>query len=117
MVLPSQGVRYCAQGCKALGEVMAVSLMIPLGHQATLHSIYAFYPYRALQVELTEHLWRKHEIEHYQKQRHWYRSTCLALLNSRASQCDEPPQGDSTSIKPMDDEHLTKFGTNGNKVS
>jgi len=44
-----------------------VPLMIPLGHQATPNSIYAFYPYRALQVELAEHLWRKHEIKHYQK--------------------------------------------------
>jgi hypothetical protein len=59
----------------------AVPLVIPLRHQATPHSIYAFTPYRALQVELAGYLWRKHDIKTYQKQGHWYRSTGLALLN------------------------------------
>jgi len=42
--------------------------MIPFRHQVTPHNIHAFYPYRALLVELAEHLWRKNEIKPYQKQ-------------------------------------------------
>jgi hypothetical protein len=117
MVLPSQGARYCAKGCKALGWCKAVPLMIPLGHQTTSHSIYAFYPYRALQVELAGHLWRKHEIKPYQNQWHWYRSTCLALLNrGQASLVSHPRE----TVLPSNLWMLStqqRSGTNRNKVS
>jgi len=88
--------------------------MIPFKHQATPHSIYAFCLYRALQVELAQHLWRKHEIKPHQKQGHWYSSTCL-VCSQEGKPVRQAILGDSTSIKPMDDEHLKMVGTNGNK--